>query len=61
MSGIACLEGCGRVGVCRGVCMTCHNRQRVAIRKGETTDAKLIEQGKRTPVNKRTLFRRKFL
>jgi hypothetical protein len=46
---IACLEGCGRIQVYRGVCLKCRVRQDGHIKQGRTTDEQLVRERKRYP------------
>lgn len=46
---IACLNACGRVRVTRGLCVTCWNKLRAALARGDTTLAAEVEAGRLLP------------
>lgn len=48
MDCIACNE---HQDICRGVCLRCYHEQHRDIDAGRTTDARLVADGKRLPVN----------
>jgi hypothetical protein len=47
---LQCPPGTGTVGVRRGLCFGCYNRQRNEVSKGLTTWAELERKGLATPV-----------
>lgn len=49
---LACLVCTVGVVNIRGVCMACYQKQRQAIANRETTDERLVKEGKRLPKKK---------
>ena len=54
---IACLNGCGKVGLNRGLCAGCKTTLQCQVREGKTTWAKLQAEG-RANAPRKNLFGR---
>ncbi len=50
---IACLSGCDRIAVNRGLCPACYNRLKAQVRASKTTWAELEAAGKALPARRR--------